>query len=278
MSEYILEMNNISKSFGGIKALDNVSINLRRGEVLCLCGENGAGKSTLMKILAGAETPSGGEIIIDGQKVQMSKPIDAFNYGISMVYQELIQIEQMSIAENIYVGRYPKTGVAISQKKMLADAKELLDRVGMNLDPNTLVKNYSIAQRQLIEIAKALSHELSIIVFDEPTAALTIEETENLYKIIRQLKEKNIAIILISHRFEDVFAVCDRVITLRDGKNSGEMMVKETTVDEIISHMIGRQITQQFPTKTNKIGDVILRAKNFKNERLHDVSLELHQG
>ena len=278
MREYILEMNNISKSFGGIKALDNVSIKLRRGEVLCLCGENGAGKSTLMKILAGAETPSGGEIIIDGQKVQLSKPIDAFNYGISMVYQELIQIEQMSIAENIYVGRYPKTGVAISQKKMLADAKKLLNRVGLNLDPNTLVKNYSIAQRQLIEIAKALSHELSIIVFDEPTAALTLEETENLYKIIRQLKEKNIAIILISHRFEDVFAVCDRVITLRDGKNSGEMMVKETTVDEIISHMIGRQITQQFPTKTNKIGDVILRAKNFKNERLHDVSLELHQG
>lgn len=278
MEDYILEMKNICKSYGGIHALRNVSLELKRGEVLCLCGENGAGKSTLMKILAGVEQPTSGEIFIDGKKVSILKPVDAFQYGISMVHQELIQIEDMTIAENIYVGRYKTKGGLIDSKALYQKTKELLERLDIHFNPNSLVRQYSIANRQLIEIAKALSHELSIIIFDEPTAALTIEETENLYKIIRRLRDDGIAVILISHRMEDIFAVGDRVIVLKDGANSGILNVDSTTVDEIVKLMIGREMTQQFPEKTNQIGETIMEVRHLSNDRIHDISFHLRKS
>lgn len=221
MEDYILEMKNIDKSYGGIHALKNVSIGLKRGEVLCLCGENGAGKSTLMKILAGVEKPTDGEIFIEGKKVEIEKPVDAFRFGISMVHQELIQIEDMTIAENIFAGRYQSKGGLIDAKALREDTLRLLEKLDIHFNPNSLVRQYSIANRQLIEIAKAMSHELSIIVFDEPTAPLTVEETENLYRIIRKLRDDGVAVILISHRLEDVFAVGDRIAVLKDGENAG---------------------------------------------------------
>lgn len=278
MDGYILEMRNIDKKYGGIEALKHVSLQLKKGEVLCLCGENGAGKSTLMKILAGVETPTGGEIRIDGQTVHIAKPTDAFEHGISMVHQELIQIEQMTIAENIYVGRYQTRGGFIDKKKLRQNTKQLLERLGVSYDPDSLIRQYSIAKRQIIEIAKALSHELSIIVFDEPTAALTIEETENLYRIIRKLKEEGVAVILISHRMEDIFAVGDRVTVLRDGENSGTLDVAEATVDDIVRLMIGRKMTQQFPDKSNCVGETVLQVSHLTNDRITDISFELRKG
>lgn len=278
MNRPILEMRNIDKSYGGIHALKNVSIDLYRGEVLCLCGENGAGKSTLVKILSGVERATAGEIWLDGKQVEIMRPVDAFRLGISMVHQELMQIEDMSIAENLFVGRYKTHGGVIDGKKLRNDTKQLLEDLGLHFEPGSLVRQYSIANRQLIEIAKALSHELSIIVFDEPTAALTIEETENLYRIIRKLKQQGTAVILISHRLEDVFAVGDRVAVLKDGENSGTLDVAAATTDDIVRLMIGRQMKQQFPEKTNQIGQTILEVSHLRNSRVHDVSFHLRQG
>ena len=169
MNDLILEMKNISKSYGGVHALKNVSLDLKKGEVLCLCGENGAGKSTLMKILAGVEPPSSGEIWMDGRKVTIQKPLDAFNLGISMVHQELVQIEDMSIAENIYVGRYETRGGFVDYRALYRKTEELMKKIGISLKPDSLVRQYNVANRQLIEIAKAMSHDVSILVFDEPT-------------------------------------------------------------------------------------------------------------
>ncbi len=284
MEDYILEMRNIDKSYGGIHALKNVSIGLKRGEVLCLCGENGAGKSTLMKILAGVEKPTDGEIFIEGKKVEIEKPVDAFRFGISMVHQELIQIEDMTIAENIFAGRYRSKGGLIDAKALREDTLRLLEKLDIHFNPNSLVRQYSIANRQLIEIAKAMSHELSIIVFDEPTAPLTVEETENLYRIIRKLRDDGVAVILISHRLEDVFAVGDRIAVLKDGENAGELAVEEATVDKIVKMMIGRQMSQQFPEKTDRIGDrarigdTVMEVKHLTNRRIKDISFRLRKG
>ncbi len=278
MNNLILEMKNISKNYGGVHALKNVSLDLRQGEVLCLCGENGAGKSTLMKILAGVEPPSSGEIYVNGKKAEIRKPLDAFNLGISMVHQELVQIEDMSIAENIYVGRYDTKGGLVDYKMLYKKTEELMQKIGINLRPDSLVRQYNVANRQLIEIAKAMSHDLSIIVFDEPTAPLTIEETENLYQLIRKLRDDGIAVILISHRMEDIFAVGDRVAVLKDGENSGTLNVKECKVDDIIALMIGRQMTQQFPEKTNKVGAPILEVKHLTNDNIRDISFTLKKG
>ena len=278
MSEYILEMKHIHKSYGGIKALKDVSLELRAGEVLCLCGENGAGKSTLMKILAGVETPTEGEIFIGGKPVKINRPIDAFHMGISMVHQELVQIEEMTVAENIFVGRYKTKAGFVDNKGLREDTLALMEQLGIFFEPDSLVRQYTVASRQLIEIAKALSYHCSIIIFDEPTAALTIEETEKLYKIIRQLKERGFAVILISHRMEDIYAVGDRVEVLKDGENSGTLQVSGSKVDDIVRLMIGRQMTQQFPEKTNRIGEKILEVKGLTNSKITNVSFTLNKG
>lgn len=278
MEDLILEMKNISKSYGGVHALKNVSLNIKKGEVLCLCGENGAGKSTLMKILAGVELPSNGEIFIRGKKVTIRKPSDAFNLGISMVHQELIQIEDMSIAENIYVGRYDTRAGFVDYQVLYRKTEELMKKLGVSLKPDSLVRQYNVANRQLIEIAKAMSHEVSILVFDEPTAPLTIEETQNLYQLIRKLRDDGIAVILISHRMEDIFAVGDRVAVLKDGENSGFLNVADCTVDDIVKLMIGRQMTQQFPKKTHQIGETILEVRNLTNDHITNISFVLRKG
>lgn len=278
MSEYILEMNRISKIYGGIHALNDVNLRLKKGEVLCLCGENGAGKSTLMKILAGVEVPTSGEILVNGKQAHISKPIDSMRLGISMVHQELIQIEDMSIAENIFIGRYETKVGLIDERALRKRTLELMERLNIQFDPDSLVRQYSVAHRQLIEIVKALSHEASLIIFDEPTAALTLEETETLYKIIRQLREEKIAVILISHRMEDIYAVGDRVQVLRDGQVSGEGSVKEMSVDDIVRLMVGRQITQQFPDKTKRQGEARLKVRHLSNDTISDISFTLHKG
>lgn len=278
MKDYILEMKNISKKYGGISVLKNVNLQLKTGEVLCLCGENGAGKSTLMKILAGVESPTEGDIYMRGKKIEVSRPIEAFHMGISMVHQELIQIEEMTVADNIYIGRYDTIAGWISKKALREKTINLMEELGIYFDPDSLIKQYSVAHRQLIEIVKALSHEASVIIFDEPTAALTIEETKTLYKIIRKIKEKGIAVILISHRMEDIYEVGDRVVVLRDGENSGEGMVSEITVEDIVHMMVGRKLVQQFPEKSNCIGQILLEVKHLTNAHITDISFALKKG
>lgn len=278
VEEFLLEMKNISKKYGGIQALKDVTLQLKQGEVLCLCGENGAGKSTLMKILTGVETPTEGSVFFKGKEVQISKPIVAYDLGISIVHQELIQIPQMTIAENIYVGRYDKRNGVINYKELYAKTQRLMDRLGINFKPDSLIRQYSIAERQLIEILKALSYNSSVIVFDEPTAALTAEETQTLYKIIHKLKKEGVSVIFISHRMEDIYEVGDRVFVLKDGAFSGDAQIEDVEVDDIIRMMIGRDLEQQFVEKTNQPGETVLELKNITNERIKDVSFSVKSG
>jgi len=278
MGDYVLQMKEVSKSFGGVHALKEVDLNLRKGEVLCLVGENGAGKSTLMKILSGVLTPDKGEIILKGEKMPIRNPAEAYRAGISIVHQELIQIPSMSVAENIYLGRYDTKGGFISFRKLVERTEELMEKLDIYFDPESRLSTYSVAQRQLIEILKALSYDASIIIFDEPTAALTTDESELLYKIIRRLKKEGLSVIFISHRMDDIFAVGDRLLCLKDGEVSGEADVKEITVPEIIRMMVGREFSREQKKEREQTKEVIFSVQNLTNKKLQDISFDLNKG
>lgn len=278
MSKTILQMKGISKRYGGITALDNVEFDLLEGEILCLLGENGAGKSTLMKILSGVVPPSAGEIFLNGQKIDLKNPEIAHHYGISTVYQELIQFPDMTIMENIFVGRYPKKNGLVDFSELKKRTLELMDELNIHFEPDEYIKNLSVAQRQLVEIMKAVSFHSKIIIFDEPTSSLTTEETAILFRIIDDLKKKNISMIYISHRLEDIFAIGDRITVLRDGRNSGGGMVKELNTDQVIALMVGRNVENQFPKKKVPIGEEILRVEHIQNEKVKDASFSLRKG
>lgn len=211
MEHVLLSMQHISKSYPGVQALDDVSLRLDRGQILALAGENGAGKSTLMKILSGSVTPSGGTILLDGEEVSFSNPRQALDAGISIMYQELNYLNDLSIAENIFVGRLPQNGLLnkIDYSRLHKDCSALLERVGLHHDPFTRVRELSVAEKQLVEIAKAISRNIRILIMDEPTSALNEEETKNLFRIIRELAAQKIAIIYISHRMEEIFEISD---------------------------------------------------------------------
>lgn len=278
MSKTILQMKGISKRYGGITALDNVEFDLLEGEILCLLGENGAGKSTLMKILSGVVPPSAGEIFLNGQKIDLKNPEIAHHYGISTVYQELIQFPDMTIMENIFVGRYPKKNGLVDFSELKKRTLELMDELNIHFEPDEYIRNLSVAQRQLVEIMKAVSFHSKIIIFDEPTSSLTTEETAILFRIIDDLKKKNISMIYISHRLEDIFAIGDRITVLRDGRNSGGGMVKELNTDQVIALMVGRNVENQFPKKKVPIGEEILRVEHIQNEKVKDASFSLRKG
>lgn len=278
MAEKILEMKGIVKSYGGIKALDNVSLDLYAGELLCLLGENGAGKSTLMKILSGVEQPSEGEIWFEGEKLELKSPSDAHKSGFSTVYQELVQAPDLSIAENIFMGRYPKKGALIDFKKLHELTTELMNELNIRFDPQIRIRQLSIAQRQLVEIIKAVSLGRKVMIFDEPTSSLTAEETETLFRIIADLKERNVSIIYISHRLDEVFRIGDRAMVLRDGKNSGDGIVRDLSREQIIKMMVGHSLDQQFPPRTRQDGEVILRVENISNNRVKSASFQLKKG
>lgn len=280
MDDFVLEMQNISKSFGGVHALKGVDLDLRKGEVLCLVGENGAGKSTLMKILSGVLRPDAGEIRYKGESVSVKNPAEAYRLGISIVHQELIQIPSMSVAENIYLGRYDTRAGVIDFKKLYAKTEQLMQDLGIYFDPESRLDSYSVAQRQLIEIVKALSYNSSVIIFDEPTAALTTEESEHLYEIIKKLKEDGYSVIFISHRMDDIFAVGDRVLCLKDGEVSGKADVKDLTVPDIVRMMVGRDFSRDSGQRnhTGKENDIIFSVEHLSNSKVHDVSFELRRG
>jgi len=279
MSEYILEMKNISKSFSGVKALDNVMLQVKPGEVHALMGENGAGKSTLMKILMGIYSSDGGEIIMNGRKYKADNPKEAMNVGISMIHQELNPILDMPVYENIFVGRELHKGVLVDKAEELKEAGRLLDDLEISVSPQMMLRDLSVAQCQLIEIIKAISIKAKVIIMDEPTSAITDHEVKVLFSHIESLRKQGTAIIYISHRMEEIFKICDRITVMRDGQYVGTDTVKNLDENKLIKMMVGREITDVFPKMEAEIGEVVLKAKNIsRGKRVKDVSFDLRRG
>ena len=279
MGNYIVELKNISKSFPGVKALDQVSFTLKAGEVLGLLGENGAGKSTLMKILSGVYTKDVGSMKIFGKKVDHLTPITAQKSGIAIINQELNLCDHLTVAQNIFLGRELILNGILSDKKMNEEAYKILKRFQIDIDPETMVGNLPVSKKQLVEIAKALSTQAKILIMDEPTSALTSKEIDNLFTIIKRLKEQGCGIVYISHRLEELQYIVDRVMILRDGKYITSMDFQETTLSEIISYMVGREITEKFPRVEEKIGEKIFEVRNLNAGRMvRNVCFSLYKG
>lgn len=276
----ILSMQGISKTFPGVRALENVHFELRAGEVHGLLGENGAGKSTLIKILTGVYTPDQGKIVLAGQHVTITHPSQAEAFGISAVHQELSLEPYLSAAENIFLGRQPINRLGlIDHGRMNREATELLDRLGMNVPPKRAAAELSVAHRQMVSVAHAVSTQARIVVMDEPTAPLTEHETEKLFEIVRRLREQGIAVIYITHRLEEIFEIADRVTVLRDGQYISTMNVGDTSLEKIISLMIGRSMTDLFVKKTVAIGEPILEVhKLTRRGMVADISITLRRG
>lgn len=281
MNSCILEMKGIKKYFYGVKALDGVDFKIRNGEVHALIGENGAGKSTLVKILAGVHQPTAGTIILNDKPVQFPSPQVSQQAGISAIHQEATMFLELSIAENIFMGHHirNKSNGLLSWKEMKSKTQKLLDKLELDIHPDTKVKNLSVAQRHMIEVAKALSLNAKIVIMDEPTSALTLKEVEYLYKIIKKLKSEGKAIIFISHKFDEVFEIADYFTVLRDGKYIGEGTIADITVDKIVQMVIGRSLEQMYPKLEVEQGDVILKVENLTKIGLFkNVSFELRKG
>ena len=281
MAEYILETRGITKKYGGVTALSDVSLHLEKGLIHALVGENGAGKSTLIRILSGIEPPTSGAVVFEGNEVKTFDPHAAHEMGISTVYQEPMQMELMSVEENIYTGRYTRNRWGLVDYKALTkQVNELMDRVSIHLDPKQIVGTMSLANRQMVEIIKAVSFNSRLIIFDEPTASLTIEETETLKRIIRDLKKQGITVIYISHRLEEIFDLCDTVTILRDGTLVDQQPIEMMDTDKLISRMVGREMSELYPAPLEGViqDAVILKAENLRNEKVKDVSFEVHRG
>lgn len=280
-SDILLEMKNMSKSFPGVQALDGVSLTVRRGTVHALMGENGAGKSTLMKCLFGINSGFGGEIFLEGKRVAFKNPKEALESGVAMVHQELNQATKRSVMDNIWLGRYPtRLGFITSEKRMLSDTKKIFDSLGIKTDPGKVMSRLSVAERQMVEIAKAVSYDAKIIVLDEPTSSLTDREVGHLFGIIETLKKRGCGIIYISHKMDEILKISDDVTVMRDGRHIATEKAENLTVEKIIKLMVGRELTQMFPKKTNTPGEVLLRVENLSSKHNHveDVSFELRRG
>ncbi|MBR4442454.1 MAG: sugar ABC transporter ATP-binding protein [Clostridia bacterium] len=275
----LLEMKHITKIFPGVKALDGVDFDLRPGEIHAIAGENGAGKSTFIKVLTGVHQPDGGEIILDGKRLVMSNPNVAIQHGIAAIYQHPASYPDLSVAENIFIGHEFKTGPFVSWVKARRAAQKLLDSIGANFSPNASVGALSVAQQQMVEIAKALSQNARILIMDEPTAALSKKESEELYGIARTLRDKGVAIILISHRFEDIFGLADRVTVFRDAHYIGTWNIDEVSENDLVHYMVGHQIEHYYPQRVCNAGEEVLRVENLtRTGFFRDVSFTLRAG
>lgn len=280
-SKYILEMIDINKSFPGVKALDNANLKVKEGSVHALMGENGAGKSTLMKCLFGIYIEDSGEIYVDGEKVKFSNPKQAMDNGVAMVHQELNQVLQRDVMDNIWLGRYPGGKGIVDSKKMFEETEKVFKELEIDVNPKTKMAKLSVSQRQMVEIAKAVSYNAKILVLDEPTSSLTQEEVTHLFKIINKLRDRGCGIIYISHKMEEILEISDDVTIMRDGKWIATEEAKDLTTDKIIKLMVGRDLTNRFPPKTNKPSDVILEVKNLTGKyepAVKDISFELKKG
>lgn len=281
MENYLLELNNISKEFPSVKALDNVTVKVRAGTVHALMGENGAGKSTLMKCLFGIYSADSGEILLDGKKVSFKNPKEALENGVAMVHQELNQALKRSVNDNIWLGRYPTAlGFITLEGKMRKKTKEIFDKLHIDIKPSTIMNDLSVSARQMVEIAKAVSYNAKVIVLDEPTSSLNDKEVEHLFEIISELKAQGCAIIYISHKMEEIMRISDDITVMRDGKHIATQKASELTLDKIIKLMVGRELTERFPPKTNQPSKTALRVENLsgRHSLLSDVSFEVRSG
>lgn len=280
-NDYLLEMNNISKEFPGVRALDNVSLKLRKGEVFALVGENGAGKSTIIKILSGFYSNDAGEIRLNGEKVNIRNPKNAIDLGINTIYQETSLVSEITVAENIFLGKQPVSKLGkINWKKMNNESERILKDLSIHLNPKALVSELSAAQCQLVEIAKAFSSSAKIIIMDEPTSAITEEDTINLFNLIKTIIKSGNSVIYISHRLKEIFEIADYVMVLRDGKTVKYLKVSETNEDEIIKYMVGRDLGDIFGEKSyeSKV-NVVLEVGNLtKNGKFENISFNLKEG
>ena len=276
--EVVLRATDISKEFPGVKALSHVNLDVRRGEVVALLGENGAGKSTLIKILSGVHSCDQGTIELEGKQVAFHLPSEAKAAGIGIIHQELNYVATVSVAENIYMGDIPKKGLMVDYRAMYEGAANIMGRIGVEIDPRMPIGACSVAQKQLIEIAKVIANDVKVLIMDEPTSALNDVETENLFKFIRQASESGISIIYISHKLEELFAVAHRVVVLRDGQVTGQINVRDATKEQLITMMVGRTISDMFPKEGAEPGDVALEVEGLSNESLKNVSFSARKG
>lgn len=281
MGEVILTMKEIDKSFPGVHALDHVNLEVKKGEVHALMGENGAGKSTLMKVLTGIYTKDSGTITFEGKEVDFHSAREAQDAGVVIVHQELNMLGHLTVAQNIFIGREFKKGLRIDDKKMNEEAKKLFDRMNIDIDPTETMSKLTVGKQQMCEIAKAISHDAKVIIFDEPSAALTETEIEELFKIIRDLRDKDMGIVYISHRMDEIKVITDRVTVMRDGTYVGTLITKDSTKDDIINMMVGRVIYEDPKTQNMvpKDAPVVLKVDHLKaGHMVNDVSFELHKG
>ena len=283
MSEYLLEMKGISKSFPGVKALQNVNYQLKAGEIHALLGENGAGKSTLIKVLGGIYHPEEGSIFIDGNEVSINGVNDARDNGISIIHQELVLVPRMTVAENIFLGREPKGAFGVDKIKMSADAQKMLDNFNVGVDADMEIADLTIAKQQMVEIVKAISFNCRILVMDEPTSSIAEKEVNALFDIMRDLTSRGVGIIYISHKMSEIFEVCDRVTVLRDGTYVDTCEVAKTNRDHLVSLMVGRELDKYYVRDHVASKDVVLKCTHINDgkklhSRVKDVSFELHRG
>lgn len=277
--DLLIETHNISKSFPGVYALKNMDFSLEKGEIHALLGENGAGKSTFIKILAGMYQPDCGNIEVEGMDTTFKNPSESINKGISVIHQELNLASNISVAENIFLGRFPQLlfGV-VKRKSMFHQSKIILEKVGLNVSPNTRVVGLSIAQQQLLEIAKALSLDAKVLIMDEPTSSLSPNEIKKLFSIMRELKSQGIGIIYVSHKLDELFEVCDSVTVLRDGEKVKTLKISETNHDELISLMVGRKVDNSYTRVSGAGNEIILQVDNISNDKLDNISFQLKKG
>lgn len=279
MADYILELQHISKSFPGVKALDDVSVSIERGSVHALVGENGAGKSTLIKVLAGIYHPEQGEVFLDGVKTKFRTPYDSQQKGISVVHQEFKMSESLSVAENVFLGNLMYKGRLVDWKGMRRRADEMLRELGVPMDVELAVETLSVAQKQMVEICKAINRHCKVLIMDEPSATLTEKEQALMFNTVRRLKQDGVTIIYISHRLEEIFDLCDNVTVLRDGMHIKTVPVASVTRDELVSMMVGRTVAKEYPHASSAVGEVVLEARNIcRKGVLHDISFKLHRG
>ncbi|MEA4852687.1 MAG: sugar ABC transporter ATP-binding protein [Christensenella sp.] len=280
MAEIVVSMRNIQKRFPGVHALDDAQIELKKGEVHGLVGENGAGKSTLMKVLTGIYERDSGSVIVKGREVNYKTPGEAISDGISMIHQELNLMPHLTVADNIFIGREPKKGITLDKKKTYLMTKELLNSLNLDIDPDTTVNTLSVAKQQMIEIAKAISLNTDVLIMDEPTAALTASEIDELFKFVHQLKAQGVGIVYISHRMEELKIITDEITVMRDGQFVNTVRTADTDINQIISMMVGRTIYEEPKTHSmvKKDAPVVLKVENLVSPNVKDVSFELQKG
>lgn len=277
-NNYILTLKNITKEFPGVKALDDVTINIERGTIHGLVGENGAGKSTLIKVLAGIYRPNKGEIILDGKPCRFNSPIEARRAGISVVHQEIKLAEPLSVAENMFLGNVQLKNGLVDWKGMRRRAREIVEDLGMDIDINAQVSSLTVAKKQIVEIMHAINNNSRILIMDEPSAVLTDRELEVMFRIVKQLRDKGITIIYISHRLDEIFGLCSNVSVLRDGRHIDTIPVASVDRQGLINMMVGREMGQEYPKEVGNVGGTILEVKNLSRGILRDISFEVKSG